>query len=121
SPAETWLGIGKDMREARGDRAQVEALRPARVERRLIQGRVLHCGVVEGVAELPAGHVLQVRRPRNGRGGPRRVRKIYHPCSYVEGSQVGGELHARAEDVHPPHIAATDDRVERVTRRIDQS
>src|SRR5207245_7146936 len=53
------LRVGDDVREASRDRAQVNALRLPGVEARLIEGIVRHCCVVDGVAHLPAGHVLE--------------------------------------------------------------
>src|SRR2546430_11880817 len=43
-----------------------------------------------------------------------RVRKIDHTGGDTEGAPVGGELQARADDVHPLHVGTADHREERV-------
>src|SRR5439155_9837809 len=115
------LGIGDDVREAPGDRAEVDALRLSRVKDGPVGGRVLHGRVEDRVAELPAGHVLEEVRGGDGQGGAGRVRKVDHLHGDVERASVVRKPQAASEDIHATRIAAADHREERVTAWIRQT
>src|SRR5579872_1757928 len=70
-PGRPGLRVRQHVREACRDGAEVDRPLRARVEDGPVQRRVLHGGVVDGVAHLPARDVLHVCRARHGanRGG----------------------------------------------------
>ena len=110
------LGIRQHVREARRDRAEVDAPGGARVENRLIRGRVLHRRVVNGVAHLPPRDVLQVGRAGQRRDGRRRSCEIRD----LEGDREGatGQADARVGDVHARDRATAVHRIEGIARRV---
>ena len=102
------------MREARGDRAEVEALRLPGVEGRRIRPDVLHRRVVDGVAHLPARDVLEERRAGDRGRGARRIAEVHHARHHLQRGAVAREVQLVAQDVHASDVRAPDDGEQRV-------
>ena len=107
------LVVCDHVREARADRAQVDTLCRTGVEGGLVGGRVRHCRVVDGVAHLPAGDVLQKGRGQSG-GGRERVGEVDDLCDNVQGLAVRGQVQSAAHDIHPGNVRSADHREQRV-------
>src|SRR5439155_17806712 len=116
---ERRLRIGDDGREAGGDGTEVDALRLAGEEGRLVEGGVLHRGVIDGVAHLPASDVLQKGGTRNPGDGRRWIGEVRHLGGYRQCPARQAQL--AGQDVHAGHSRATDHRVQRVAADIAQA
>src|SRR5205814_5152149 len=108
-----------DVREAGGDGTEVDALRLAGEEGGLVEDRVLHRGVVDGVAHLPASDVLHKGGTRNPGDGQCWVGQIGHLRR--DGECPARQAQLTGQNVHSGNIQAAHHRIERVTAHVAQA